>query len=62
MYRVSIGYCGSADCCLKLSAPDGETKEYLIESIAWHIISLRDAIPNELGQWIFENRKDDERT
>lgn len=63
--KISLGYEGATDCCLKLH--NGErTKQYGVESIGWHILDLawdisRQAgnINNELGEWIWNNRDED---
>lgn len=39
-WKISLGYCGPTDCCLKLHNPEGQIKEFGIESEGW--IALND--------------------
>lgn len=63
--KISLGFCGPTDCCLRLHKGD-EVKQYAIESLAWKLLGLywnandnQNNIPKRLGEWIWKNRNGD---
>ncbi len=67
-WNIRLGYCGPIDCCLVLVRPDGQTKEYLIETYAWDILgkywsmqAQSGRIPASVAQTIWDSRDGDLR-
>ena len=62
-YTISVGHCGSADCCLCL-----DDKEYLIESPAWNLLEhvmynrVSAKYDTKLLRIIYENMDNDVRS
>lgn len=38
MWTITLGYEGATDCCLRLNHPNGQSKQYGVESTAWKLL------------------------
>ncbi len=59
-YTVSLGHEGATDSCLVLHNPNGKSKQYGVESVAWNIIGCfhncnkkRNIVPLMLAKYIW---------
>ena len=56
-FSIGLGYVGPTDACLTLSFL-GKTKEYYIESPAWHILGMFWDIPKQAAPLIPKDSRD----